>query len=108
MQTLYAACDATLVPSVYLDPFPTVCLESMACARPVIATIHGGAKEAVNDGVTGWLVDPLHEEAFTDRLRWCITHRSELPEFGEAARKHIEEHFSMEKYVDAVLEIYTK
>lgn len=106
MRTLYAATDITLIPSIYLDPFPTVSLESMASGRPVIATTYGGAQEAVVDGTTGWIVDPNDTGAFRKKMEWCMEHRHELPTFGAAARKHIEENFSMERYCKQLFKTY--
>lgn len=37
--------------------------EAQALGRPVIATDHGGAKETVIPGVTGWLVPPGDADA---------------------------------------------
>lgn len=105
LRALYAAADAVLVPSVCLDCFPTVCLEAMACARPVVATTFGGAKESVVDGTTGWIVDP-RSAAFGERLRWCADHRSELAAFGAAGRAHVERTFTLGGNVDALEEIY--
>lgn len=105
MRMLYAACDAAVAPSIYLDPFPTVCLEAMACGRPVVATSRGGAKEAVIDGRTGWVRDPESLE-FREQLQWCSEHRAELLLYGEHARKHVEEHFSRERFLDELVKIY--
>lgn len=41
------------------EGFGIVCLEAAACGRPVVAGRSGGLVEAVQDGVTGILVDPL-------------------------------------------------
>jgi glycosyltransferase involved in cell wall biosynthesis len=106
MRTLYSAVDVTLVPSIYLDPFPTMCLESMACGKPVIATTHGGSKEAVLDTKTGWVIDPLDEQAFRKRMQWCMDHREELPAIGKQARAHMEKHFSLDTYCEELLKIY--
>ncbi len=106
MRTLYAVADASLVPSLYLDPFPTVCLESMMCATPVIASIHGGAKEAVKDGESGWIVEPRKMESFAEHLRWCATHREETALVGKKARVHAKAQFSLEKHLDALEKIY--
>ncbi len=106
MRTLYAAADCTLVPSIYLDPFPTVCLESQACGKPVVATTWGGAKEAVKDEVTGWAVDPTDAWALKARLAWCAAHPTEVAAAGAAGRKHIEGRFSLERFLDDLEALY--
>ncbi len=106
MRLLYAACDVAVVPSIYLDPFPTVCLEAMACSRPVIATCFGGSKEAVKDGITGWIVNPLDEPQLKNRLQWCVDHPEEWKKAGIQARMHMEQNFSVERYVKELMEVY--
>ena len=68
MNLAYSASDVTLVPSIYLDPFPTVVLESMCFGTPVIASVYSGAKEAVIDGVTGYHVNPFDIDDFSEKL----------------------------------------
>ena len=106
MRLLYCACDAVLVPSLCLDCFPTVCLEAMACSRPVLASSWGGAKESVRDDETGWIIDPLNEKAWADRMQWCCEHRLNLPDIGKQARKRMEESFSLDIYLKALEHTY--
>jgi len=60
----YGACDVfvlisrTLADKGEMEGFGIVYLEAEACGKPVIAGRGGGASEAVEDGVTGLLVDP--------------------------------------------------
>jgi glycosyltransferase involved in cell wall biosynthesis len=56
---ILAASTAFLNLSTYLDPFPTVNLESMALGVPVIGTRLGGTPEAIVDRETGFLVNPF-------------------------------------------------
>ena len=42
---VYAAIDLLIVPSVMLDPFPTVALEAMSAGKPVVAYRSGGMPE---------------------------------------------------------------
>jgi len=53
---LYAAADVLVMPSRW-EGLPIVALEAMRAGLPVIATRVGGIPEAVEDGVTGRLID---------------------------------------------------
>ncbi len=106
MRTLYAACDAALVPSSYLDPFPTITLEAMACSRPVLATSWGGAKEAVINEKTGWVMHPLDETSWKMKMEWCEEHKEELAVMGKAARAHMEESFTQKHYLEELVQVY--
>jgi glycosyltransferase involved in cell wall biosynthesis len=44
---LFAASSVVTVPSLCLDVFPTMNLEAMALAKPVIGTVFGGTPEIV-------------------------------------------------------------
>ena len=68
MSLAYCSSDLTLVPSIYLDPFPTVVIESMRQGTPVIASVYSGGKEAVVDGMTGYLVNPFNISDFSKKI----------------------------------------
>lgn len=106
MRLLYTAIDISLVPSLCLDCFPTICLESMACSRPVIATVMGGARESIVEGKTGWILDPRDTTLFAKRMQWCMDHPAELQTMGKAGREHMEQEFSQESFLRALLDIY--
>lgn len=106
MQTLYAAADIVLVPSTYLDPFPTVCLEAMACGRPLIATTMGGSKEAVIENENGWVIDPRNATAWKERLEWCGKHDEQYELMGNIGRKTAEKNFNLHNNVEQLLALY--
>ncbi|MDC0599162.1 glycosyltransferase family 4 protein [Candidatus Pseudothioglobus singularis] len=64
MNLVYSVSNLTIVPSIYLDPFPTVALEAMSKGVPVIASVYSGAREAVINGYTGYHVNPLNIQDF--------------------------------------------
>lgn len=85
-----------------------VYLEAMACGCPVVASLAGGAPEAVTDGETGFLVPPHDDGAVSDALDRILSNVSLARQMGVAARKRIEDYFAMDKYIPRVLKSYQK
>ncbi len=102
----YAAADIVTTPSIYLDNFPTMNLEAMAMGKPVVGTCFGGTPEAVEDGVTGIIVDPTESGAFAHALTTLLTDAALARKMGEAGRKRVSERFSMEKQAREYVALY--
>lgn len=88
--------DVCLVPSIMKDPFPTTVLEAMSVGKAVIATSHGGAKEALEE--SGLLITPNNTEAFTTSLRKLISSPDKIKELGNKAKKRFHENFTKEVF----------
>jgi len=56
MNSLFSAVDATVLPSMR-EAMPTVCLESLACGVPVVATPVGRIPELIKSGTNGFVVE---------------------------------------------------
>lgn len=64
LRELYRGARALALPGE--EDFGIAPVEAMACGRPVVALARGGARETVEHGVSGWLVDD--ETRFADAL----------------------------------------
>jgi glycosyltransferase involved in cell wall biosynthesis len=73
-----------------------VVLEAMAFARPVLASRVGGIVDMVEDGNTGWLLPPGDARALADAVRQCSDNPDEARAKGEAGRRRLEAHFSLD------------
>src|SRR5262245_22501740 len=76
------------------EGFGIVCLEAAACGVPVVAGRSGGLPDAVQDGVTGILVDPLDLGAAADAFVSVLTDTALAHRLGAAGRKAVLERFT--------------
>src|SRR6266498_3720348 len=90
------------------DVFPTVIIEAMAAARPVVSTRLAGIPESVVHGETGLLVPPGDTMALAEALRRLIEDAKLRLQYGRAARARIEQHFRIEHTVAPFIELLQK
>lgn len=99
------AADVYVMSSAW-EGMPLVLLEAMASERIVVATDCGGVKEVV--GECGIIVSPQQP----DQLAKALSQALSLPlderiSIGGAARKRVEEYYSLNAVVDKWLKLYT-
>jgi len=88
------------------EGYGVVAREAMAFGRPVVATAVGGLVDAVEDGVTGFLVperDPVALRRVLERLLADAQLRARL---GDAARKAARERFSWQVATERTIAAY--
>lgn len=96
-----------LTPSVCFDSFPTVNLEAMAAGKPIVGTCFGGTREAVEDGITGYIVDPRETNAYARAIDTLLSDPKRAQHMGAAGYRRIEEKFSLQKQVQQYLRLFT-
>ena len=94
---------ALLFPIHWEEPFGMVMIEAMAAGTPVIAYNRGSVPEIIRDGVTGFVVD---EKEGVDGLVKAVKRIGEIDR--AACRRHVEEHFTVEKMVEGYEKVYQK
>ncbi|MHC1743008.1 MAG: glycosyltransferase family 4 protein [Syntrophobacteraceae bacterium] len=102
----YAGADFCVLPTLY-DPFPSVVLEAMASALPVITTRQCGAAEIIDEGADGFVVSsPSDVETMADRIaRLCESGLRQ--EMGRAARRKAEQ-FPIEHTIGELKHLYDR
>jgi glycosyltransferase involved in cell wall biosynthesis len=102
----YRLADVVASPSLCFESFGLVNLEAMLAARPVVASFWGGPSDVVEDGVTGFLVNPLQVTVLAERLRRVLLDRELAARLGAAGRARAVARFSVRGQVDATLRLY--
>jgi len=95
---LYNACDSFVMCSradrsrrgILAEGFGLALLEASACAKPVIAGRSGGVPDAVQDGLTGLLVNPEDSEAVAEAIIRVLREPSVAKIMGRNGRKWVE------------------
>jgi glycosyltransferase involved in cell wall biosynthesis len=87
------------------DVFPTVILEAMASARPVVSTHLAGIPELVVDE-TGILVSPRDTSALSNALEELLKEPELRLRYGRAGRTRVEQDFRIENTVMPLLKMF--
>ena len=78
--------DVFFLPSL-ADTWATVINEAMAAGLPILGSIRSQAvEELVQEGVNGWIYDPLDSASVSLALNRCFENRSSYNEMGRMAR----------------------
>jgi phosphatidylinositol alpha-1,6-mannosyltransferase len=105
---LYSAADIFIMVSrarlEYCDVegFGMVFIEAAACGTPSIGGRSGGVADAVVDGVTGLLVDPLDVGEVAHSVAMLLANRDFARQLGDAARYRAVSQFSWSRFAASV------
>ena len=91
---VFAMCCRERWGGLEAEGFGIVFLEAAACGRPAVAGRSGGAWEAVEDGTTGFVVDPLDAGALSGALDRLLADPALRRAMGDAARARAETSFA--------------
>jgi glycosyltransferase involved in cell wall biosynthesis len=109
-----------LFPLEWEEPFGLVIVEAMASGTPVVAYSRGSMPELIEDGKTGFLVNPSTEDI---RGEWIVKKTgveglqeaveriyamsgSEYQVMRQACRNHVEENFTADKMAKKYIKVY--
>jgi glycosyltransferase involved in cell wall biosynthesis len=90
MPAAYALADVVVSASTDPEGFGRVIVEAQAMGRPVVATDHGGARETIVPGATGWLARPGDPPALAVAIAAALALKpAERTAFAVRARSHV-------------------
>jgi glycosyltransferase involved in cell wall biosynthesis len=98
--------DVLVQPSLWGEPFPLLVLEAMASGVPVVGSRIGGLPEAVEDGISGILVEPDNPAQLARALLCLLEDATPRSAMGRAARVRAEQSFSWDQTVHRIKSRY--
>jgi glycosyltransferase involved in cell wall biosynthesis len=107
MPAAYMMADVVVSASIEPEAFGRVAVEAQAMGRPIIATDHGGSRETVIPGVTGWLVPPNDTVALATALADALGLSTDARlNLAETAVEHARRNFDQQAMCAATLAVY--
>ena len=107
MPAAYMLADVVVSASSDPEGFGRVVVEAQAMGRPVVATDHGGARETILPGVTGWLVPPRDPVALASAIdEALLLPANERECLARRAITHVAAHFTREAMCARTIGVY--
>jgi glycosyltransferase involved in cell wall biosynthesis len=103
---LLSVSEVCVLSSSGTEGFSNSIIEYMAAARPVVATDIGGAREAIVEGETGYVVAPGDERAMAERIISLLRAPEEARRMGERGLQVVKDKFSCAAQVERVESLY--
>ncbi|MBK1706280.1 sucrose synthase [Halochromatium glycolicum] len=89
------------------EAFGLTVIEAMSCGLPVFATRYGGPLEIIEDGISGFHIDPNHGEAATaliaEFFRQCDDDPRHWDALSDGALARVEERYTWRRYAERMM-----
>lgn len=100
-----ARAQVVVLPS-FAEAFPMTWLETLAMEKALVASNIGWATELMKDGKTGYLVNPLNHEEFSDKIVTLLKDEEKNKLFGINGRAHVTTNFSSAIVIKKNINLY--
>lgn len=106
MAPILSTADIMLFPSYYREGFPKCLIDASAAGLPIVTTDSVGCRDAVEEGVNGYIVPICSPERIADALEKLLDDADLRLQFGRESRRIAERDYSVAKVVDSHLSVY--
>lgn len=107
VQKFYEDTTLVIVPSVYNDNFPTVCIEALSVGRPIVGTNVGGIPELVANDITGITIPAKDTHALANAINTVLSDKGKIQEYHINSLSKSKE-YSLDNHIPKILNIYEK
>jgi len=88
------------------EGLPNVVLEAQWAGTPVVVTDVGGAKEAIEPGVTGWAVDTDAPQDLAARIKWLHDNPAVLQAARIKGPQWVRQQFGITRMIEETVRVY--
>jgi glycosyltransferase involved in cell wall biosynthesis len=98
--------NIVVIPEQWENVGPLFLVEAMNFAKPIVASSIGAIPEFIDDGQSGFLVEPNDSRAFAERIIWILKNRERAMEMGRNAYENAKRIFDKNKNLEQLLNLY--
>ncbi len=106
LQEIYNQVDVFVLPTL-LEGFSQVCIEAMACGKPVITTPNSGLQGILRDGQDGFIVPIRDVEVLAKKLLYLYKNREACLDMGKSARQTVET-YTWQRYREQAADVFAR
>lgn len=104
LETYINICDI-VVSASFREGLPLNIMEAMLCKKPVITSVNRGHKELVQDGESGYLVNPSSSSQFAERIIEVLLDQEKRKRLGENGFKYVKT-YTDENVIEELKSLY--
>ena len=109
MNLIYSMADIVLSCATDPEAFGRIPVEAQSMGKIVIASDHGGHKETISEGVSGFLYAPNKSQDLADAILKALSSEQYLDKSYQLKRRNlIIQNYTVEKMCQQTLEVYKK
>ena len=109
MPVVYYISDLVVSSSIEPEAFGRISVEAQAMRKPILASNHGGSKETILNGKSGFLFDNNNPDSLAENLNKLIEmDKDKLQSIGNEGRKNILKKFDVEQMCNSTFIEYKK
>lgn len=101
-----AGFDIGVIASIGSEAISRVCLEMMACGKPVVASKVGSIPELITDGVTGLLYAPKDSKMLSEHIKKLISDTELMKKIGNSAYSSVMDKYSVDTFTGNTENLY--
>ncbi len=102
----YTTADVICFPS-WWENMPMVCIEAMLCGGIVLGSSSGGMSEIIEDGKSGFLIEPRNPRCLADKIRQIFNlSEGEKANVSLSAKQRIKDAFSLDMIIKQQIAYY--
>jgi glycosyltransferase involved in cell wall biosynthesis len=103
---IIAAINVIVHPSYANEGVPPSILQTLAMKKPVVASDTGSIREVIMNGQTGFLIPTKNPFKIASKVIELYRNPKLCERFGEAGRKLVEKHYSIDQMLDKIERLY--